>query len=270
MKTSDIFNKLTSKRINETVERVFGNSIDLSRYSTEQLEDARNKLRTQVHQYKQSANFNETVDNETFTKAQWMLDAINSEIAERSEFIVANAPQEVEEHVESGEEMTTQIKEGATDQASAVVTANTMVDRVGRWIEELASMENDQLLDLGDIIRDEMGQEQAKSYVSSVAPSIQQALETLKATREALSNGVRMLVGDAQPEDMLGAEPEGETPDMPEPAAPDAMNAEPEAGAEDVPDDFSASEPAAGPDEAGRAKRESIERQNNLLKTLAG
>jgi hypothetical protein len=48
------------------------------------------------------------------------------------------------------------------------------------------------------------------------------------------------------------------------------MNAEPEAGAEDVPDDFSASEPAAGPDEAGRAKRESIERQNNLLKTLAG
>jgi hypothetical protein len=55
-----------------------------------------------------------------------------------------------------------------------------MVDRVGRWIEELSGMENDTLLTLGDSIRDEMGQEQAKAFISAVAPAIQQALRILK------------------------------------------------------------------------------------------
>ena len=169
--------------------------------------------------------------------------------------------------------MSNQVRESATDKASAVVTAKSMVDRVGRWIEDLAQMENDQLLELGDVIRDEMGQEQAKAFVSQVAPAIQTALATLKTTREALSSGVRVLSGDEQPTDMLGAEP---TDDMggdmgddmgAAPAAPDEMNLGDEMPPED---DFAAAEPASGPDEAGRAKRESINRSNQLLKVLAG
>jgi hypothetical protein len=153
-----------------------------------------------------------------------------------------------------------------------------MVDRVSRWIEELAGMENDQLLDLGDTIRDEMGQEQAKAFLSSVAPAIQQALETLKQTRETLSSGVRSLTGEAQPEEMLGADPAAA-----DGAAPAGFG-EPEAGADDIggevepdelnaapEDDFTASEPAiGGAEEAGRAKRESIDRSHSLLKVLAG
>ena len=51
------------------------------------------------------------------------------------------------------------------------------------------------------------------------------------------------------------------------PAAPDEMNLGDEMPPED---DFAAAEPASGPDEAGRAKRESINRSNQLLKVLAG
>jgi hypothetical protein len=89
-----------------------------------------------------------------------------------------------------GESMSN-LREGEVQQASAIVTAKTMVDRVSRWIEELSSMENDTLLQLGDSIRDEMGQEQAKGFISSVAPAIQQALENLKSTRETMATGVR-------------------------------------------------------------------------------
>jgi hypothetical protein len=144
-----------------------------------------------------------------------------------------------------------------------------MVDRVGRWIEELSGMENDTLLQLGDSIRDEMGQEQAKTFISSVAPAIQQALENLKATREALSTGVRTLTGEEQPANMLGAEPEaGGIDDLEGPVEPDAMNVEPEG---DIGDEFAAAEPAAGGlGDAGRAQRESIDRSNNLLRVLAG
>jgi hypothetical protein len=168
---------------------------------------------------------------------------------------------------QTGEDMT-KLQEGEIQQASAIVTAKTMVDRVGRWIEELSGMENDTLLQLGDSIRDEMGSEQAKNFISAVAPAIQAALENLKATRETLSTGVRTLTGEEQPAEMLGGEPEAGMDDLAAPAAPDAMNAEPEA---DIGDEFGAAEPAAGGlGDAGRAQRESIERGNSLLRVLAG
>ena len=169
------------------------------------------------------------------------------------------------ESVETGDDMT-RLQEGEIQQASAIVTAKTMVDRVGRWIEELSGMENDTLLQLGDSIRDEMGQEQAKAFIEAVAPAIQQALETLKGTRDTLSSGVRSLASGEQPADMLGAEPGA---DMSAPAEPDAMNAEePIPGVED---EFAAAEPAAGGMEtAGREQRESIDRQSRLMKILAG
>lgn len=154
------------------------------------------------------------------------------------------------------------VREGEVQQASAIVTAKTMVDRVGRWIEELSGMENETLLQLGDSIRDEMGQEQSRAFIESVAPAIQQALEILKSTRETLSTGVNTLATGEAPADMLGAEsaPEaGAEGDM-------EMPAEEPAG-----DEFAAAEPAAGGAEAaGREQRESIQFQNRLMKMLAG
>jgi hypothetical protein len=167
------------------------------------------------------------------------------------------------ESINTGDDMSN-LREGEIQQASAIVTAKTMVDRVGRWIEELSGMENDTLLQLGDSIRDEMSQEQAKAFIEAVAPAIQQALETLKGTRDTLSSGVRSLASGEQPTDMLGADPMADMS-----AEPDAMNAEePMPGGED---EFAAAEPAAGGMEtAGREQRESINRESRLMKILAG
>ena len=419
MRTTDLFNfNRSSKRLNESLHRTFGTKINFESFDTPKLEDARNKLRTQIHTARTSSGFNETVENETLTKAQFMHDAIVAELADREEHIVdttveegtdfdekqivdilrrfensvneiggygdinykqvismlrdgdvdgaveaisyeiadqdggevrglddylidlqdeleyivqggddeggetddnyalasaglgsdedygsfpESAPpgakaermvkhikkgyaddgkltdkekgiayatawkQHNKESVETGDDMT-RLQEGEIQQASAIVTAKTMVDRVGRWIEELSGMENDTLLQLGDSIRDEMSQEQAKAFIEAVAPAIQQALETLKGTRDTLSSGVRSLASGEQPTDMLGAEPGA---DMSAPAEPDAMNAEePIPGVED---EFAAAEPAAGGMEtAGREQRESIDRQSRLMKILAG
>jgi hypothetical protein len=392
MKTTDLFTvNRSSKRLNESMFKTFGRKLNLESFSLEQLEDARNKLRTQIYQVRSNSSFNENIENDALTQAQFMLDAIVSEIAEREtvvdktnegfssnlemelhnltkaddpfdaiyaalgrddevgsylqdmyndisierrlhpdddfEDIISYMADQLEdgygdmdfdpkdqaedvamekappgakykrmakhikagykgsdldkdeiaqrafgatwkaykknESTETGEDMKT-LREGEIQQASAIVTAKTMVDRVGRWIEELSGMENDTLLQLGDSIRDEMGQEQAKSFISTVAPAIQSALENLKTARETLASGVRTLTGEEQAAGMLGAETGGD--EMA--AEPDAMNAEPEAGAED---EFAAAEPAAGGMEAaGREQRESIERENRLLKVLAG
>ena len=400
MKTTDLFKiNRTSKRLNESMFKTFGQKLNLETFNVEQLEDARNKLRTQIYTARSSSSFNETVENDALSQAQFMHDAIVAELSERNEPIVDNTVQEghspeveefltkvaqsgdagfdmlygaqagkygkeIEQAVQemydditidtgyhgdddfeqiydrmldniesdygdreesvqtelstntlksyqdkagkdivntmtSGDYMTTDksakkvmnrmkgsekadnkiykrenesieqtgdnmsnLREGEIQQASAIVTAKTMVDRVGRWIEELSGMENDTLLQLGDSIRDEMGQEQAKGFIEAVAPAIQSALENLKTTREALASGVRTLTGEEQPANMLGGEPAADMA-----AEPDAMNTDAELGG----DEFAAAEPAAGgAEEAGREMRESINHQNRLMRALAG
>lgn len=314
MNTKELFKfNRSSKRLNETIDRVFGKKMDFTSFDTLQLEDARNKLRTQIHSARSASGFNETIENETLSQAQWMHDAIVAELTARQEHIVDTTTEEndsveekappgakfkrmakhikagykdsgldkeeiaqrafgatwkaykKDESIESGEDMT-KLQEGEVQQASAIVTAKTMVDRVSRWIEELSGMENDTLLQLGDSIRDEMGSEQAKGFISAVAPAIQQALENLKTTRETLSTGVRQLTGEEQGAEMLGGEPGEEEMGM---AEPDMMNTGDEAPAGE--DEFAAAEPAAGGlGDAGREQRESIDRSNNLLRVLAG
>lgn len=382
MKSQDLFKiHKSSKRLNEALHRTFGKKINFENFDLEKLQDARNRLRTQISQFTSDSGFNENLENDAYHQAQFMLDAINAEIAEREEFIVDSAEDDVEEgysmqvdhdlamlarsgvmadegdeekligalegemgedvaaalqhmldeikeelagegdfdtikdqdrmmellmdrvvdeygdvysdddeggetddeyalasagfgsdedygdygrdeSVDQGDDMQ-KVTEGEIQQAQSIVTAKTMVDRVGRWIEELSGMENDTLLQLGDQIRDEMGQAQAKSYITAVAPAIQQALDNLKSTREILASGVRTLTGEEQPAEMLGAEPQGPVEPEAEPAAPDEMNM----GA----DEFAAAEPAAGGEEAaGREKRESIDYQNKLMRVLAG
>ena len=410
MKTTDLFkSNRSAQRLNESFKKVFGQRINLETFDLPQLQDARNKLRTQISQVRNQSGFNETIENEALIKAQWLLDAINAEIVQREDIFqpvvnedffddimdtverirdeygsdldrdefgeifrnmieqehgpeaaqkavddmelvwtqytdleneyddsidgdhdsamasagfgsdedyghyndesmaMEKAPpgakaermvkhikkgyakdgkltdkeksiafatawkqhnKEKNESIESGEDMT-KLQEGEVQQASAIVTAKTMVDRVSRWIEELSGMENDTLLQLGDSIRDEMGQEQAKTFISQCAPAIQQALENLKATRETLATGVRQLTGEEQGAEMLGSEPAmGGEDEMGGPAEPDMMNTGDETAPED---EFAAAEPAAGGiGDAGREQRESIERSSALLRILAG
>jgi hypothetical protein len=469
MRTTDLFNfNRSSKRLNESLHKTFGTRINFETFDTPKLEDARNKLRTQIHTARTASGFNETVENETLTKAQFMHDAIVAELMDRQEHIVdttqtegfgsledavlevlkrfdenmneiggygdpdaekiiamlkqgdvesaidivydaysdqdggelrnmdpyiedlqadfediaqggdtddeggdtddgyalasagfgsdedyesveqegvvgdlfnkakgmfkkkpagddgsyadgssiktpggedwekqyqqavmavknAKTQQEYDDASEragsikdllaskgikvgpvlgqnesieqTGDDMRN-LREGEIQQASAIVTAKTMVDRVGRWIEELSGMENETLLQLGDSIRDEMGQEQAKAFIEAVAPAIQQALDNLKQTRDTLSTGVRSLASGEQPADMLGAEPEMDGDIGMDMAGPDTMN-EPEIDAEEDP--FAAAEPGAGGMETtGREQRESIDRQSRLMKILAG
>ncbi len=95
MRTKDLFKvDRSAKRINESIEKVFGKKLNLESFDLDQLQDARNKLRTQMSQQRSSSEFNENIENDAYTKAQWMLDAINAEIAHREEFIVDSVQQD--------------------------------------------------------------------------------------------------------------------------------------------------------------------------------
>ena len=142
------------------------------------------------------------------------------------------------------------IKEGAEETAELTMAAKDMVDRFTAFLEDVAEMGAEGMLELADSIRDELGQEQADNFVNTVKPALEQTQEVLTSSREALTAGVGIITGETAPTDTIGAEPEG---DMEEPM-------EPEMDTEPMPadDEFGASEPATGGEEPeGREKRES-------------
>ena len=143
------------------------------------------------------------------------------------------------------------VKEGAEEQAELTMAAKDMVDRFTAFLEDVAEMGAEGMLELADSIRDELGQEQADSFVNTVKPALDQTQEVLTTSREALTAGVGIITGETAPTDTIGAEPEG---DIEEPMDTE----EPVEPIEPTDDEFGASEPATGgEEEAGREKRES-------------
>ena len=147
------------------------------------------------------------------------------------------------------------VKEGAEEQAELTMAAKDMVDRFTAFLEDVAEMGAEGMLELADSIRDELGQEQADQFVATVKPALEQTQEVLTTSREALTAGVGIITGETAPTDTIGAEPEG---DIEEPAdGAELPEVEP---IEPADDEFGASDAAAGGTEPeGREKRESYQ-----------
>jgi hypothetical protein len=250
------FNKpITVKALNESLEKRFGETINVDAFSTEQLQDARNKLRTKVADFETNESF-DAVHSDDYHKTTMFLKVINQAIEERANI------------VEGDVDTDTPITEGAEEEATLVMAAKDMVDRITGWMEDTAEMQTESMLEIGDKIRDEMGSEQSENFIGTVKPALETLFTTLEQTRDALTGGVAILTGEGAPEAMGDEAPAEEEPAM-EPTV-DA-----EAGAEEAPaegdDEFGAAAPAAGgEEEAGREKRESIERSRRLGTVLGG
>ena len=148
--------------------------------------------------------------------------------------------------------------EGEEDKAEIVMAAKDMVDRLTGWMEDTAEMQSESMLELADAIRDEMGAQQSEAFTNTVKPGLESLYTAMEGTRVALTQGVGQLTGEAEPMDAMGDEP---ALDAEEPGMEPTVDAEEPA----MDDGMGAAAPAAGgEDEAGRAKRESIQRSRRL------
>lgn len=82
MKTTDFNKQPTSHKLNENLYKKFGVKVDFNKYSREQLEDARNKIRTEIHQLEAKSNFNDLLTNETYQKNKQLVGLLNTRIKE--------------------------------------------------------------------------------------------------------------------------------------------------------------------------------------------
>jgi len=301
MKLNDLKKPLTANALNESLAKTFGTRIALDKFTVEQLEDARNKLRTQLSQVETSEKFESVHSSDTYQKAKMFLDVINQEMLERETQVDEAKPDflDIDKDGDKKEPMKKAAKEkgdskdsdskglsakqkklpaglqkaiagkkktneGAEEAATLVMAAKDMVDRVTGWMEDTAEMQTESMLELGDKIRDEMGSEASEQFIGTVKPALEQLYTTFETTREALSGGVAIVTGEGAPETMgTDVEAPAEEPAM-EPTVDQEADAE-----APVDDEFGASEPATGGEEpADRGKRESVLRSRRLAQLL--
>lgn len=321
MNIRELNKPINSKTLNETLAKKFGTKINVEQFTLEQLQDARNKIRTKLSDIETNESFAGLPQNETYSKNKLFLDVLNAAISERADVEVeekakpdyldfdkdgdkkepmkkalkdkkkkpvgedraekakqSRADKRIGDKMDKDAEATSPamqkkkkvqndllkfagvksesiVKEGEEDKAELVMAAKDMVDRLTGWMEDTAEMQSESMLELADAIRDEMGAQQSETFTATVKPALEQLYAAMETTRGSLTQGVGMLTGEAEVAEPMGAEPE---------AAPEA-DMEPTVDTDEVADDFAAAEAAVGgEDEAGRAKRESINLSRRL------
>jgi len=287
MKSLELTKPITTESLLKEFESRFNQTMDLSQFTKEELEDYANHVRTKIHEITQNTHFGRELKDDKYQKNQMMLDIINQAINERklAEYggnmndpmtKVATTTLSAKSKLDKGQALDQEekkivskimTKEGVEEQSELILAAKDMMDKVTSFLEDLASMKTEGMLELADRIRDEMGADKADAFLQKIQPAIEQAEATLTTTRQELDNGVRILTGEEEVSDPMGADDTMAT-DMDTDL--DSLDSE---GGEET-DEFGASDAEAGGTEPeGREQRESrevFEASNRLYSKLAG
>jgi hypothetical protein len=273
MQITEFSKPITSSKLNESLAQKFGYKLNLERFTLEQLHDARNKLRTQQHQFETNESYDAVLENNTYQKNKMFLDVINQEISEREvdgdeqqveSTQVSKKAKDIKQYRQAMSELTSyinrynipeswtqqarsrlefegdldelkselmvrydldessatqvihnlQLTEGEEEKAELIMASKDMVDRITSWLEDVASMKSEAMLDLLDSIRDEMGSEVSGAFEQSVRPALDEIYTALETNRQSLAQAVSILTGQEPPTPMGGAGAEAPEAEM--------------------------------------------------------
>lgn len=296
MKITELSKPKTSKLLNENAARRFGTKLHIETFTLEQLTSARRILASKLNHLQSSTPYDKLTENAGYQTNRALLDVINQALIERKmnepeekkkekyvkgmkkvkgdfekrypgkgeEVMYATATKMAKK--ESVEEamyilrnaLTEQVlSEGEEEKAALIMTSRDIVDKITGFLEDVAIMKSEQLLELQDSIRDELGSEISGQFSNKVKPALEDIYNSLERNRQLLAQAVAIITGEESP--TMGAE-----------GAPElAPNEIPQEGAPEMgpgPDQFGAASVATGGTEpTGRMKRESIQRTKKKL-----
>jgi len=282
MKATDLTKNVTTESLLTQFESKFGQTLNLEGMDQAQLEDMANMVRTKIHTITDNQHFGQELKDENYHKNQMMLDILNQavreaqgintqitpqqqNIAKKVQQISTLKPQDKDAIIGAMVQKETAVKEGIENQSELILAAKDMMDKVTGYLEDLATMKTESMLELSDRIRDEMGADKAEAFMQKVKPALELAEQTLTSTRTELDQAVRILTG----EELASTEPMG-TLDEPLDATGDELDSlNAPAG-----DEFASTDANAGGTEPeGRQKRESrevFEASTRIYSRLAG
>jgi hypothetical protein len=230
MKLAEMSTKSTRK-INKVMESRFGFAINFDAMTVEKAEKLSETIAANLNKIRHSVALHTAETNPRYMELLTVQEGINAWL----------------------EQNRTQLNEGEVGNAEVLLAAKDMVDSVQDAIEKVGKMQNEQLPQLLDSIRDQIGSEQAEAFKNAVGTTLDTLMQNLQSAREGVDNGVRVLSGEqldnpmAMPGD-AGADLSGGDAGLP-PAPGSDLDA-------DETDGFGATDAAVGgAEELGREKR---------------
>lgn len=296
MQVKDLSHPKSSKSLNESAAKQFGYKLNIDSFTMEQLRSARDNIVSKIAEFETSKQYDAVYESNDYQKNRMFLDVITQAIAERTlspgeeskrekyvkgmkkvkgdfEKRYGNKGEEVmyatatkmakKESVEEAMEVLRStlnervLTEGEEEKAALIMSSRDMVDKLTGWLEDVASLKAEALLELVDSIRDELGSDVSQQFADKVKPALEEVYTALETNRQTLAQAVAILTGEEAPG--MGAE----SSPTPAPGGEESLGLDQDL--EDMGDEFAASAPAAGgTEEAGRAKRESVEYSRKL------
>jgi len=89
------------------------------------------------------------------------------------------------------------ISESEYENAKAIMAARDMVDTIQDIVEKLSAMTNEDLPALADVMRSEIGQQQADTFVAAVNGAVSPLLDQAKNSRSAIDAAARAAAGES-------------------------------------------------------------------------
>ena len=226
MKLSEMAVK-SAKKYNKLMESRFGFAIDFNSLTVAKAESLSETISANLNKIRHSVSLHTAERNPRYMELLAVQESINTWL----------------------DEQRTQLNEGEVGNAEVLLAAKNMVDSVQDAIEKVGKMQNEQLPELLDSIRDQIGSEQADGFKNAVGSTLETLMQNLQSAREGVDSGVRILSGEQVDNPMA----------MPDTAAP-APEELPPAPASDLDQDetdgFGASDAAVGgAEQLGRETR---------------
>lgn len=220
----------SQKRTNKFMESRFGFSIDFDKLSMAKAQKLHETIEQNLHRIRHSVALHTAEKNPRYMELLTVRESLIQWMNEQRSYIA----------------------EGEVGNAEVLLAAKDMVDSIQDQIEKVGKMQNEQLPQLLDSIRDKIGSAQAESFKGAVGETLSTLMSNLQQAREGVDTGVRILSGEqvenpmAIPGDDLNV-PSVQGSDL------DGDELPPEGG-----DEFGATDAAAGGTETlGRELRES-------------
>jgi uncharacterized protein YicC (UPF0701 family) len=195
MKLSEMA-QTSPKKINKLMESRFGFSINFDKLTVEKAERLSETIDANLNKIRHSASIHTAERNPRYMELLTVREGLSAWLDQNRR----------------------QINEGEVGNAEVLLAAKDMVDSIQDTIEKVGKMQNEQLPQLLDSIRDQIGSEQADAFKNAVGATLDQLMQNLQSAREGVDTGVRVLSGEAvdQPMALPGDELGSELPPPPE------------------------------------------------------
>ena len=220
--------RTSAKKMNKVMESRFGFALDFNKMTVEKAERLSETIADNLNKIRHSVELHTAEKNPRYMELLTVRESLSTWLSEQR----------------------SQLNEGEVSNAEVLLAAKDMVDSVQDAIEKVGKMQNEQLPQLLDSIRDQLGAEQADGFKNAVGSTLETLMGNLQQAREGVDNGVRILSGEAvdNPMAMPGDDLGSELGDLP-PLPTSDLDA-------DEGDGFAASDAAVGgAEELGREKR---------------